>query len=386
MKCPRCKKEIKAGESQCGNCGFIPAAQQPPARVIAVKCPCGVKVRSSKLFCGRCGQLLPVPNGSRYADEYVIKKIVGQGAMGRVYRAEDRGGTAVAIKEMLDVQTWSQQERSPYLGAFTREAELLGALRQLRSVPRLIDGPKKWSGRHYFVMEYIEGTDLETELERHGRPFPVEVVVRWAIQLCELLELLHSQRPSIIHQDLKLLNILLRQPATRTQDIVLLDFGIARFVRPGTQLTPAGTPGYAPPEQLQSNPRPEPRSDLYSLAVCMHQLLTGADPAKVAPHFPPARQLNRQVPAWLSELIAINLNQDAHARYESAAALRRDLEEETASSQIRCRVCNRENSRDLIYCARCLSVLFPEPAKECKRCSTMMPSNANYCSNCGETL
>jgi serine/threonine-protein kinase len=187
-------------------------------------------------------------------------------------------------------------------------------------------------------MEFIEGKDLQKALDERRSPFPVDIVIKWAIQLCELLQVLHTQEPNpIVHQDLKPANIILRQPGASSTDIVLFNFDVARFVRIGARVSAAfGTPGYAPKEQIVDG-RPEPRSDLYALAVCMYQLLTKKEPSEKPPPFPvPARNANRRVPQWLSDLIAINLNWDEpQERYESAAKMREDLINRRVTATIR---------------------------------------------------
>src|SRR5258708_5990117 len=125
--------------------------------------------------------------------------------------------------------------------------------------------------RHFLVMEYIDGSTLEDLLERNNVPFSDPGVLGWARQLCDVLEYLHSQEPPVIFRDMKPGNIML----TRSGRIKLIDFGIARLFRhSGSQDTQLlGTPGFAPPEQYGSAQTDE-RSDIYSLAMTLFQLLT----------------------------------------------------------------------------------------------------------------
>ncbi len=120
-------------------------------------------------------------------------------------------------------------------------------------------------------MEYIDGSTLEDLLERNNGPFSEPRVLGWARQLCDVLEYLHSQQPPVIFRDMKPGNIML----TRSGRIKLIDFGIARLFRhSGSQDTQLlGTPGFAPPEQYGSAQTDE-RSDIYSLAMTLFQLLT----------------------------------------------------------------------------------------------------------------
>lgn len=407
VKCTDCGETFEDGTLFCDQCGSklpqpepvivtakpkeAPAAtpaqkEREPTMPEKVICPnCRSSSSSASLFCGRCKQMLPASDGTAYAGRYHIEKLIGQGGIGRVYRARRLGdGGPAAIKEMVDDRSWSEKERSTYLAAFRREVELLNHHRVLRTVPALIEQYQDWNGRCFFVMELIEGNNLREILDTYHRPFPVNLVINWATQLCELLHVLHTQEPnSIIHQDLTLDNIIIRKSSISGTDIVLLDLGVARFVRMGTKLSVySGKVGYAPKEQLIDR-RPEPRSDLYSLAVCMHQLLTVQDPAEASSPFPPARQLNSQVPQWLSDLIAINLSEDPRERYESAAKLREDLVNQRVTATIRCPSCGAENERSLIYCTQCAHTLLGTPRK-CQHCAEFIPYNARYCPRCGQ--
>lgn len=394
MKCPSCGHANPDGAPECAVCGYVfrtPAsavAPSPGPPVVRVTCPgCRTTAAATGLFCARCGQLLPVQDGAVYAGEYRVEKMIGQGGMGRVYRALSLADQRpVAIKELVDDRGWSAEERAPYLKAFQREAELLAHLRVLRTVPQLVAPFREWNGRYFFVMEFVEGKNLLEALRERGQPFEVDTVIHWAVELCELLRVLHNEQPDpIVHQDLKPENIILRRPGQGYGDIVLLDFGVARFVRVGTKLSVyGGTSGYAPREQFVER-RPQPRSDLYSLAACMHHLLTGRDPTENPPPFPPARKLNPQVPEWLSQLIAINLSDDPRERYDSAAKMREDLLGRRVTATLTCPSCGTENERSLIYCRRCARALV-RAASTCRNCAQFIPVNARFCPHCGSKV
>jgi hypothetical protein len=170
-------------------------------------------------------------------------------------------------------------------------------------------------------MEFIDGHTLEELLEANNGPFSERRVLGWARQLCDVLEYLHNQQPPVIFRDLKPGNIML----TRNGRIKLIDFGIARLFRPsGSQDTQLlGTPGFAPPEQYGSAQTDE-RSDIYSLAMTLAQLMTDAvneqgfglkDVHFTYPHISPpvARVLEK----------ATSLKPDD--RYESITVFRRAL-------------------------------------------------------------
>lgn len=199
----------------------------------------------------------------------MILRTIGQGGMGAVYQAQDtKHHTICAIKEM-SLSMVPPPERAQAVKNFLTEAKMLSALKH----PNLpgVTGYFTVGPRHFLVMEYIEGLTLDEYLARNNAPFPEARVLSWAQQLCDVLTYLHSQHPPIIFRDIKPGNIMLM----RDNRVKLIDFGIARFFRHSssqdTQLL--GTPGYAPPEQY-GKAQTDERSDVYSLAMTLFQLLT----------------------------------------------------------------------------------------------------------------
>ena len=195
---------------------------------------------------------------------------IGQGGMAAVYQARDtKKGTLCAIKEM-SLSTVASDERPQAIQNFLAEARILSRLNH-SNLPAFTDFFTE-DARHFLVMEYVDGSTLEDLLERNGRPFSERRVLGWARQLCDVLEYLHSQQPPVIFRDMKPGNVML----TRTGRIKLIDFGIARLFRSSgsqadTQLL--GTPGFAPPEQY-GGAQTDERSDIYSLAMTLFQLMT----------------------------------------------------------------------------------------------------------------
>ena len=123
-------------------------------------------------------------------------------------------------------------------------------------------------------MKYIDGGDLATRQRLSGGKVDEFTVTKWGIDTCDVLDYIHSQEPPIIYRDLKPANLMID---ARTNRVMLVDFGIARFVAPTQKgVTAIGTMGYAPPELFAGNV--EKRSDIYSLGATMFHLLTGHDP------------------------------------------------------------------------------------------------------------
>src|SRR6266567_722284 len=200
---------------------------------------------------------------------YVVMRTIGHGGMAAVYQAKDlKHDSTCAIKEM-SLSSVPPYEHAQAIQNFLAEATILSRLNHL-NLPAFTDFFTEDS-RHFLVMEYIEGDTLEDLLEHNDGPFSERRVLGWARQLCDVLEYLHSQQPPIIFRDMKPGNIML----TRDGHIKLIDFGIARFFRHSSSQDTRllGTPGFAPPEQY-GGAQTDERSDIYSLAMTLFQLMT----------------------------------------------------------------------------------------------------------------
>jgi len=300
-------------------------------------CPhCGGTHRPSARFCPATGKPLQIkatpleghketpaltgrlPANSMLNNRYLILCKIGHGGMAAVYQATDtlQPGTIWAIKEMSDAALTNVQERDYAIHAFQQEANLLRSLVH-PNLPRVIDAFTQ-GGKHYLVMEYVPGETLQVLLEKRSSPFSEAEVLPWALQLCDVLDYLHNQEPKIIFRDIKPSNIML----TSQGKIKLIDFGIARFFKPGkTKDTLAlGTPGFAAPEAATG--QTDERSDIYSLCATLHHLLTGHDPLKSMFNIPPARQLNPAVTANMERILMRGLQNQRDLRWRSAADIR----------------------------------------------------------------
>ncbi len=231
---------------------------------------------------------------------YRILNHIGGGGMGQVYLAEDTRlpGRRCAIKEMTPTQL-PPQDRAWAAQAFEQEARMLARLSHpgLTAVNDFFPEMGNW----YLVMDYIEGETLELQLQQMpGGRLSLSAALDVARQLCDVLEYLHAQNPPVIFRDLKPGNVML----TLQGQVKLIDFGIARFFKPGktSDTVNLGTPGYAAPEQ-GGRGQTDSRSDIYSFGVMLHQLLTGYDPALTPFNLPSARMLNPAIPPNIDAII-----------------------------------------------------------------------------------
>lgn len=317
LPCSHCGAVLRPGARFCKHCGRA-AMSMNPQDVLAT--PLRSKVVAAT------DELLPL---QQLADgRYVILEKIAQGGMGAVYRAQDRriSGRIVALKEMR-VDTIALAERAKVIAAFVQEAELLARLQHpnlVRVTDRFQEGD-----RHYMVMEFIEGRTLQEILRERTEPFSETQVLAWAQQLCDVLAYLHGQTPPIIYRDIKPSNIMVVERPAEGQDVgtlKLIDFGIARFYKPGKQKDTIqfGTEGYAPPEQY-GQAQTDARADIYALGVLLHQLLTLRDPTTELWKFPPVRKLapsvSRRVETALLKAVELNKSTRHQSMAEFWAAL-----------------------------------------------------------------
>jgi serine/threonine protein kinase len=254
---------------------------------------------------------------------YRIIQLLGQGDFGAVYKARDLSpaGTnrLVAIKEM-PMQLIVECERQADL-----RARLIHP-----AIPRIHD--YFMTDEHsYLVQQLIRGSNLEVILNTHPGFLSEKRVIRWAIQLCDVLHFLHNHPAHpVIFRDLKPNNVM----ADSKDRIYLADFELVRVFPPGFftergagvkymgKSAPVGTEGYSPPEQYRGFVRPE--SDLYALGATMHHLLTRRDPRKekafTFQNFP-VRSLNPDVSRELEEVVMKALQRDVRKRYGSAGEM-----------------------------------------------------------------
>jgi eukaryotic-like serine/threonine-protein kinase len=278
----------------------------------------------------------PVRVGEVVAEKYLIERTLGVGGMGVVMAARDQLlDRKVAIKFLLPKLAGSDTA----VQRFMREARSATRVTS-EHVVRLLEIEKLPSGTPFFVMEYLEGSDLRALLRERGALSP-SLAVDYALQALQAVAEGHVK--GIVHRDIKPGNLFLTSRADGTALIKVLDFGIAKTIdsdsSESTSLTSSddvrlGSPAYMPPEQLQ-NPRDvDKRSDIWSLGATLYELLCGRPPFEGPGYLelasrilsqPPIPLSSQQVPDTLPNgleaILRKCLEKDRHARYANAAEL-----------------------------------------------------------------
>ncbi|MCE1247413.1 MAG: serine/threonine protein kinase [Firmicutes bacterium] len=250
------------------------------------------------------------------SNRYEIMEKVKSGAMGCIFKARDsRLDRIAAVKMMFSGD--SAGDNKDRLNLFKSEARMLSKLHH-RGLPKVTDFFTEYNAEtknqdYYIVMSWIDGPDLETIMEsRKNQPLPVDTAMDYFRQILEILRYLHSGNPPVIYRDFKPPNLMVSDGR-----VYLTDFGIARFLERKKENVMAGTPGYAAPEQLAGIT--DQRSDLYSLGVLMHFLLTGKDPQKAKQfQFESIRKFNRDVPEYFEDIIECLVCKEPERRPPSA--------------------------------------------------------------------
>jgi serine/threonine-protein kinase len=260
--------------------------------------------------------------------KYDLLGELGRGGMGVVYKARQRDlNRIVALKMILASELASSEE----VARFQSEARAAARLRHRNIVGIFEVGEEQ--GRHYFAMDYIEGTSLSAVIAR--RPLAPEQSARWMAAIATAVDHLHSQ--GLIHRDLKPSNILIDADG----EPMVTDFGLAKVFDTDSGATRTGailgTPSYMSPEQASGrNSLVGVRSDVYSLGAVLYEMLSGRPPfreenpldtlVQVLEGEPTAlRQLVKTIPLPLERICFKCLEKDPARRYASAAELAADL-------------------------------------------------------------
>ncbi len=287
--------------------------------------------------------------GKEIARNFKIEKLLGVGGMGKVYKARQLSlDKDVVIKVLHD----HFRDDPQLVQRFQREARAASRLNHPNSI-QVIDFGQDDSGVLFMAIEFLNGTDLFTVLQKEG-PLPAERIARIMIQVCSALGEAHEM--NVIHRDLKPENIMVEDRRGRKDVVKVLDFGIAKIQDPddkgGQALTQAGmvcgTPEYMSPEQARGQSL-DARSDLYSLGVLVYQLATGDLPFMAdspigivtkhileKPEPPRQKYPHLNVPEKLEAIILRSMAKDAGERYQTAGQMQLAFEDylRTASGAV----------------------------------------------------
>ena len=285
----------------------------------------------------------PLPSGTRLG-YFTVGGLLGAGGMGMVYEADDtKLNRRVAIK--LLPEPVSQQKQA--IERLWREARAASALNHPNIAT--IHAVEECEGRPFIVMERLEGQSLKELIS--GKPVKLETLLELAVQCADGLAVAHSK--GIIHRDIKPANLFV----TSRGQLKILDFGVAKFQQMAERPTDGGSAAstsadskstltgtgaligtitYMSPEQV-SGLDLDPRTDLFSFGAVLYEMATGRapfrgdSPAQIRnailsqSPLPPSR-LNPKLPAAVDRIVAKALEKDRNKRYQSAAALRADLQ------------------------------------------------------------
>jgi len=282
----------------------------------------------------------PMP-GRVVGGNFRIDKLIGSGAMGNVYKALQLSlGKPVAVKILH--HHLLKNER--LVGRFKREAKSASLLNHPNSI-QIIDSGEDQDGTLYIAMELLTGRDL-SQVIRDDFPLPLGRVARIMTQVLNALDEAHAQ--GVIHRDLKPSNVMLIERRGEKDFVKVCDFGIAkatlteeeddRSAMLTVQGLVCGTPEYMSPEQARAELL-DGRSDLYSAAVILYQLVTGDIPFDAdsamgiisrhladEPEPPSHRRRDLNIPAAVDRIVLRGLEKNRDLRFENAVAFREAIE------------------------------------------------------------
>jgi serine/threonine-protein kinase len=264
---------------------------------------------------------------------YKLKEKIGSGGMGEVWKAEHRLLVRPAAIKMIRSDVLAADgngQVDSLVQRFRREAQITASLRSPHTV-ELYDFGNTLAGTFYYVMEYLQGFDLETLVERFG-PLPPERATYLLKQAADSLEEAHSK--GLIHRDIKPSNIHVGQMGTYDDFVKVLDFGLVKAIpQLGTdemkltaEGTTTGTPAFMAPEVALGKTEIDARSDIYALGCVGYWLLTGMlvfdgeTPMEIvvnhvkSPPVPPSQRSEFEIPACLDETIMACLSKDPAER------------------------------------------------------------------------
>ena len=266
--------------------------------------------------------------------EYLVLEKIGTGGMGSVYKASQPAMNRMVAIKILHPKLANRKDLT---SRFRREARAMSQLTHPNTVKVFVYGELEDDGSLYIVMEMLEGKNLNQAVRKDG-PIPLERAIPILIQVCGALQEAHEL--GIVHRDLKPENIFLSKQGGIADYPKVLDFGLAkvteRQMQPGSLILTQegmvfGTPEFMSPEQAQGKTL-DARSDIYSLAIILYEVLTGKLPFSAKspmeyiqkhvtePIIPLSERVpERRFPPELDTVLARALSKKPEQRYQTAA-------------------------------------------------------------------
>jgi eukaryotic-like serine/threonine-protein kinase len=319
--CPTCKTANTDFAENCSHCN-TPMPVDDSATIMAV-------------------DLTAQRTGSDFGPRYRIEKLLGEGGMGRVYKAYDKElNRTIAIKVVRP----GAMEEADALERFKQELVLASKISH-KNILRIHDLGEV-NGVKFITMAYVEGQDLH-QIMKDNPKLPLERVLKFATQLAGALAAAHAE--NVVHRDLKPQNILV----DRNDQVSISDFGLAKsFAEGAVGMTQTGaflgTPRYMSPEQAEAKAA-DGRSDLYAYGLILYEMVTGDVPFTgestlkmmyqrlvEVPKSP--RATDPDIPNWLDRVIMRCLERDPKDRYQNAYDILADLQAQSASGVSRSRI------------------------------------------------
>jgi serine/threonine-protein kinase len=265
--------------------------------------------------------------------QYTLETKIGEGGMGTVYRATHAMLRRPAAIKLLAKDRASEKDQA----RFEREVQLTSTLTHPNTVA-IFDYGRTADGVFYYVMEYLDGLDLDKLVKDHG-PLEPARVIHILVQVCGALNEAHARH--LIHRDIKPANIVLTERIDEPDVVKVVDFGLVKTLaaNPAESRTDAitGTPTYLSPEAITTPDAVDERTDIYALGAVAYYLLAGREVFGAATvvemlsrHIlqeppPPSIHLAKPVPSDLERIVLACLAKDPGGRPQSAASLRNSL-------------------------------------------------------------
>jgi serine/threonine protein kinase len=313
MKCPKCHTENNPDSRFCSQCA-TPLSQREKAFSSPTK--------TGQAFSEE------IDVGNSIAGRYRIIEELGEGGMGKVYKALDEEINEKVALKLLKSEIAADKE---VIERFRNELKFTRKIVHKNVCRNYHLGKEK--GRYFITMEYVKGEDLKSIIKMMGCLSPGKTLMI-ATQVCEGLA--EAQRLGVVHRDLKPQNIMI----DRDGDARIMDFGIARWID-ARGITASGvmigTPDYMSPEQAEGR-EIDHRSDIYSFGIILYEMVTGKVPFKGSSPInialkhkseipKPPRDVNPQIPEILNKVILKCIEKRKDKRYQDAEALLADLAE-----------------------------------------------------------